>query len=80
MRKTQILTNLKATNCCEVTPIEKLVYFTSDPCKLRKIQTSLKIGSLQLWATRKNIRLIAISPLATLLIVMLYFNILTKFN
>ena len=30
MRKTQILTNLKETNCCEVTPIEKLIYFPTD--------------------------------------------------
>ena len=31
MWKTQILTNLKETNCCEVTPIEKLIYFPTDP-------------------------------------------------
>ena len=42
MRKTQILTNLKETNCCEVTPTEKLIYFPTNPCKLRKIRTSLK--------------------------------------
>ena len=63
MRKTQIVTNLKATNCCEITPVEKLIYFPTDPYKLRKIRTSLKIQSLQSWVTRENIRLIAISPI-----------------
>ena len=44
VRKTQILTNLKATNCCEVTPIEKLIYFTVEPYKLRNIRPVWKFG------------------------------------
>ena len=44
--KRKFLMNLKATKCWEVMPIEKLVYFPTDPCKLRKIWTSLKIRSL----------------------------------
>ena len=46
MRKTQILTNLIAKHCCEVTPIEKLIFFPTDPYKLQSIRTSLKIRSL----------------------------------
>ena len=46
MLKTQILMNLKAINCCEVMPVEKLIYFTAEPRKLRNIRNSLKIRSL----------------------------------
>ena len=46
MQKTQILTNLKVTNWCDVMPIEKLINFPTEPCKLRNIRTSLKIQSL----------------------------------
>ena len=35
----QISINLKVTNCCEATPIEKLIYFHTDACKMRKIRT-----------------------------------------
>ena len=56
---------LFGTNCCEVMPIEKLIYFTAEPCKLRNIRTSLKIQFLQSWATRDNICLIAIISLKT---------------
>ena len=58
MRKTQILTNLKTLDCCEVHPSDKLIYFPTDQCKLKKSRDSLKIH-----LCNRGARLIAISPL-----------------
>ena len=36
MRKTKLLTPLNALNCCEVSPNGKLIYVSTDLCKLQK--------------------------------------------
>ena len=50
-------------NCYKGMPTEKLIFYPTNPYKLRIFRTSLKIGSL---ATRQNVRLIAISPYMTI--------------
>ena len=44
VRKTQILTNFKATNCYEATPIEKLIYFLPTHANWEKFWPVWKFG------------------------------------
>ena len=42
----QISTNLFATDCCQTTTDQKLIYFPTNSCKLHRHLGSLKIWSL----------------------------------
>ena len=47
MRKMWFLTNLNATDCCQITTNKKLIYFPTNSCKLQKNLGSLKIQYLK---------------------------------